>query len=254
LLTATVRRWSAWAPGLETRESWRAWAGDPAPIRSEGSPEVRFLPPLLRRRCTPLTKIVLAAAFGCCSGEERREVRTVFASRHGSINESIDLIDAVVRGATTSPTKFSHTVHNAQAGLFSIAAGNRRASSSLAAQEDTFACGWVEALTHLEREPERPVLLVMGDVPLAPTFAPLLDEPAASYALALLLSRGGEGAPLRFAPGSERDEARSLRWPEALEFLRWVLSDEESLTLGAARRRWRWERGDAKKREKGELD
>ncbi len=243
MLTATVRRWSAWAPGLETRESWRIWAGGPAPIAAEGIPEVRFLPPLLRRRCTPLTKIVLAAAFDCCTDDERSDVRTVFASRHGSINESIELIDAVVRGGTISPTKFSHTVHNAQAGLFSIAAGNRRPSSSLAAQEDTFACGWVEALTHLQREPQRPVLLVMGDVPLAPTFAPLVDEPVASYALALLLAGGGEGTPLCFAPGNESDEARPLRWPEALEFLRWLLSDEKSLTLGAARRRWRWERG-----------
>ncbi len=114
---------------------------------------------MLRRRCTPLTRLVLTAAFGALAEEERPDVRTVFASRHGSINESIELIHSVVRGERISPTKFSHTVHNAQAGLFCIAAGNRQASSSLAARADTFACGWLEALTHLEREPERPVLL-----------------------------------------------------------------------------------------------
>ena len=52
-------------------------------------------------------------------------MRTVFASRHGSINESIELIECVARGQPLSPAKFSHTVHNAQAGLFSIAARNR---------------------------------------------------------------------------------------------------------------------------------
>ena len=33
-------------------------------------------------------------------------------------------------------------------------------------------CGWLEALTLLARKPERTVLLVMGDVPLAAPFAP----------------------------------------------------------------------------------
>ena len=123
----------------------------------------------------------------------------MFASRHGSINESIELIECVARGLPLSPAKFSHTVHNAQAGLFSIAAGNRRASSSLAAQEDTLGHGWLEALAHLEREPERPLLLVVGDVPLAPTFAPLVKEPVCSYGAAFLLGarRRGHAGLLR---------------------------------------------------------
>src|SRR4030095_11672264 len=119
----------------------------------------------------------LAAAYGALAEEERSDVRTVFASRHGSINESIEMIHGVVRGERLSPTKFSHTVHNAQAAMFCIAAGNREASSSLATFAATFACGWLEALTHLEREPGRPVLLVASDVPLDPTFAALITEP-----------------------------------------------------------------------------
>ena len=127
---------AAWAPGLETPRRLAApGRRRPAPLGAEGVPDARFLPAMLRRRCTPLTRIMLRAAFDACpEAELRAEVRTVFASRHGSINESIELIECVARGLPLSPAKFSHTVHNAQAGLFSIAAGNRRASSSLAAQ------------------------------------------------------------------------------------------------------------------------
>lgn len=241
-MKARVRCWSAWAPGLEDDDAWRAWCANPAPIKSEGVPEARFLPAMLRRRCTPLSRIVLTAAFGCCRAEELPAVRTLFASRHGSINESIDMLERLARREKLSPAKFSHTVHNAQAGLFSIAAENRRASSSLSAMEDTFGCAWLEALTHLDREPERPVLLVMGDVPLADTFAHLIDEPGGAYALGLLLARDGEGETVEFATGAQARPRPAPPWPEALEFLRFWLSAAPSLTLGSGRRSWHWHR------------
>ena len=126
--------------------------------------------------------------------------------------------------------------------MFSIAADNREASSSIAAQEDTLGCGWLEALTLLARVPERPVLLVVGDVPLAATFAALVDEPEASYALALLLDRDETGRGVQVKLGSGAPESRRPRWPDALEFLRWLLSDQPRLVLSCGRRRWVWER------------
>jgi hypothetical protein len=200
---------------------------------------------MLRRRCTPLTRIMLRAAYDACPEALRGEVRTVFASRHGSINESIELIECVARGLPLSPAKFSHTVHNAQAALFSIAAGNRRASSSLAAQEDTLGHGWLEALAHLEREPGRPVLLVVGDVPLAPTFAPLVKEPVCSYGIAWLLAGEGEGEALHFALGGRAGAAPPLLWPQAAELLRWSLSGEAAREHSGARLRVCFSRGPA---------
>ena len=195
---------------------------------------------MLRRRCTPLTRIVLTAAFDCLEESERGEVRTVFASRHGSVNESIGLLEKIVAGERISPARFSHSVHNAQAGLFCIAAGNRQASSSLAGREESFAMGWLEALAHLEREPERPVLYVMGDVELAPVFAEMVDEPPVSYAVAVLLGREGDGPEIDFARGADAPAA-PRPWPHAAEFLRWLATDEkEPLALG----RCRWERRD----------
>jgi hypothetical protein len=94
----------------------------------------------------------------------------------------------------------------------------------------------------LEREPTRPVLLVVGDVPLAPTFAPLVDEPAGAYALALFLVGEGEGSKLAFDLRAETAARQPARWPDAIEFLRWYLSGESRLILGSARRPWAWER------------
>jgi hypothetical protein len=235
---ARILRWSAWAPGLETQPDWDVWASAPQPLAAEGHPDAHFLPPMLRRRCSPLTRILLTAAFDCLHESERGDVRTVFASRHGSVNESLGLLERIVRKQRLSPAKFSHTVHNAQAGLFCIAAGNRHASSSLAAREDTFACGYLEALTHLEREPTRPVLYVMGDERLVSTFAHLVDEPPGSYGVALLLGSAGQGPGLAFDLAEAQARAE-LKWPDAAEFVRWLLSDEPVLQLG----RFRWTRG-----------
>ena len=238
---ARVLRWSAWSAGREHREDWERWARAPEPLAGGGHPDAAFLPAMLRRRCTPLTRTVLTAAFDCLAPDERDAVRSVFASRHGGLNESIELLENVARGERISPAKFSHGVHNAQAALFALATGNRFASSSLAAGPDSFACGWIEALAHLEREPARRVLCVMADVVVSPVFADLVSEPSGSYAVALLLGRGGERsdpAPeiafevRRGAPVAPR------AWPDALEFLRWLLGEEAALELG----RFRWSR------------
>jgi hypothetical protein len=238
---AVLTSWAAWSPGREDADAWRAWAAAPEALEREGRPEVAFLPAMLRRRCSTLTRIMLATAFDCCNGEGG-EVRSVFASRHGNINESIDLLERVARGQPLSPARFSHTVHNAQAGLYSIAAANRQPSSSIAAQEDTFACGFVEALTHLQREPERPVLLVVADVPLDETFAKLVHEPVAAYGLGLLLRAEGEGRRLSFDSSAATAPTPARDWPDALEFLRWWVGSEPCLELGSGRVRWSWER------------
>ncbi len=250
MIAAGVRGWSAWSPGLDDANAWRGWCANPCELASEGRPEARFLPALLRRRCGSLARIMLTTAFDCCEADEIAEVNTVFASRHGNINESIDLLDRLALGKPLSPTKFSHTVHNAQAGLFSIATGNRLASSSVAAQDDSFACGYLEALTLLERHPERSVLLVVGDVPLAPAFARLVDEPLGSYGLALLLAAPDRNAPDSLAFGmtpsptsaSTTELPTEPIWPDAIEFLRWYLSGAAALVLGRGRRHWHWQR------------
>jgi hypothetical protein len=116
------------------------------------------------------------------------------------------------------------------------------ASSSIAAMEDTFPSGFLEALTHLERDPANLVLLVMGDVPLAATFAPLIDEPPASFGVALLLAARGAGDRVSLQLAPLTGERARTAWPPALEFLRWLLAGEQRVALDTPSRRWIFER------------
>lgn len=242
-----VRRWQAWAPAasgeaLATPEDWRAWSRSPVALPHEGQPDVPFLPAPMKRRATRLTRMMLRVAFDCSEGEDRSALRTVFASRHGAIHVAVRILASIARGETVSPLQFSHSVHNAQAGLFSIATGNRQASSSIAAREDSFGHGFLEALLHMERAPETPVLLVMADEPVPDNLAHLVEEPATAYALALLLARDGEGTPLDFRMEPTHAPRKERPWPDALEFVRFLVSNEEALALESGRRRWLWQR------------
>ncbi len=238
VMRPVVERTAAWAPGIETDEQLLSWFHAPQPLAETGHPDAKFLPAMLRRRCTPLTKIMLTAAYGCCDANELSQVRTVFASRHGSINESIGLLEAIAESGRVSAATFSHSVHNAQAGLFSIAAGNRQASSSLAGQEDSFAAGFLEAMTHLHRAPAQKVLLVIGDVPLAETFAALIDEPPASYGVGLMLASEATGPRVSIAVEAGPACPPPSPWPAAFEFLRWLNGDDPQMRIHTPRRTW----------------
>jgi len=237
----SVKSWAAWSPGLETPSDWERWASNPCALAGEGNPDVGFIPPMLRRRCSPLTKVMLVSAMAACPEELQSKVPSVFASRHGAIHLAVKIIDTIYAGQTVSPMQFSHSVHNASAAQFSLATGNRSASSSIAAGTNTFVSGLVEAALFLHRYPDSPVLLVIGDEPVPPLFREIVDEVDAVYSLALLLERegdasfacelGGEGKPL------------ANKWPQAAEFLRWWLSGEKELCLGENERSARITRG-----------
>lgn len=242
MIDAHITSWSAWAPGLESHDAWRRWAADPVVPGADAAPAAEFLPALLRRRCTPLTRMMLTAAFDCLGDLDAEVVRPVFSSRHGSINESISMLEKVAVEQRLSPAMFAHTVHNAQAALFSIAAGNRQSSSALCAESESFEAGYLEALVQLARQPAQPVLLVVGDVPLAPGFASLIDEPPSAFALALLFENTERGTRIGFEmPQTDRGAVGcEYPWPTALEFLRWMLSPQTQLDLVGARHGWRW--------------
>ena len=236
-----IHGWGAWSPGLESANDWLRWARSPNTLQTEGAPDLSFLPALLRRRCSRLTKMMLRAGFDATPEALRARVRTVYASRHGAIHLAVRIINSIHRGDAVSPMQFTHSVHNASAGTYSIATGNRAASASLAGGVETFASAFLEAALFLQRDPA-PVLLVIGDEPVPELFQPLVDEPSASYALALLLGLDGpESVEFSLQPRDGKSTP-PRKWPDALEFLRWWLCSEKTLELSYPRRRWTWHR------------
>lgn len=249
MTSVSIARWEAWSPGLTDTAAWTAWAREPRALGRDGQPDLRFMPPLQRRRCDQLSRMMLDVAHRASSDAAAAALPCVFASRHGSICTTAELLEQLAVDAQISPASFSHSVHNTQVGLFSIFASNRRPSMSVAAAHDTFAHGFLEAVSLIHRERGRPVLFVMGDEPLPAPLDALSDAPRCAYALALRLEPG-DGLRLSLARAERPDDPRA--WPDALEFLRWWLSSAPELSLAHTPRRWTWTRR-AEQERHGEL-
>ena len=242
MIPVHLRKWAAWAPGIEDVQAWHAWCAEPRELAAEGRPGGELPagaaaaplqladPHHADRRLRVLRGGRARAAWAACSPRVTATStnRSSCWSAWRSSNRSRPRASAI---RCTTPRRASSRSRP----------GIGCASSSIAAETDTFGCGYLEALTFLERAPESPVLLVMADVPLAARL-----RGARRRACGVL--RAGVAPRERRArkhdSTSESRPARTrparARWPDALEFLRWLESPEPRLALGTGPRRFVW--------------
>lgn len=247
-----IKNWSAWAQGLENQKDWLSLNWDTFDfdrlIQQEGSrekgPKTSFIPMMQRRRCTPLNKMSLQVSQECCSKKELEEVIFVFASFHGELHLSFDLLDQFFQGEEMSANRFIHSTHTTTAGHFSIANKNQMPSIAISGGVNAFCYGFLEAMGFLKRFPQKKLLLVVADEPTPSFFNDFQYPPPFSYSLGLLLSSEGEGQEVQFnfEPGAT-SPGKEKRIPQAFSFLRWFLSTEETpLILQADDQQWKWEK------------
>lgn len=233
--TFSVLRWSAWAPGLDSAALWRRWAEGERPPAGDAKAAVDFLPAMLRRRLSSLSRAALWSAYQCAAGEH--QWRTVFASPHGEIHRTVELLGSLAQGEPLSPNGFSLSVHNTASGLYAIASGNRAPSSAVAAGRDTLPMALLDAAGWLVRGEER-VLVVFGDEPLPGFYQPWQMPAIQPFALALLLGQPGTG---EFELTLERQAVGEGGNPDAA--LLPLLTGVATSALQAGERcQWRWAR------------
>jgi hypothetical protein len=150
-----------------------------------GAPEIGFVDPMLRRRLGPLGRGMLHGAGRVAEG--LGPLASVFASRHGDVTRTTPILEDLARGLPPSPTLFSMNVHNAVAGVWSIARQDPSPSVSLAAGPETFGWGLLEAFSLHAASPANPTLFVYGEDPLPPPFSGFADLEVPLHAVALLI-------------------------------------------------------------------
>lgn len=112
-------------------------------LRRGDEPDVSFVPPLVRRRLSPLQKAFfhLARFDGAPP-----PANIVFASRFGEDSLTRKLVEEFNASGTVSPKDFSASVYNAAPGAWSVFARNPAAYTAIAAGADTVRCANIEAL------------------------------------------------------------------------------------------------------------
>jgi len=129
----------------------------------------------VRRRLSTLSRAALKVAHDCV-GDDAAAVRTVFASRHGELRRTTDILRTISAGEPVSPTAFSLSVLNAMTGVFGIARGDRSPASAISAGAETLGYALLEAHAQYASDPATPVLVVYADEPADPAYGTIEDE------------------------------------------------------------------------------
>jgi hypothetical protein len=236
----SVAAHAAWSPGATSAQAWQAWAAAPFSLSDGEEPGARQVPAMLRRRAGFLGKMALEAAYQCLG--ERRDVPCVFVSRHGEVARAVELLGELAQRLPLSPTGFGLAVHNASAGLFSIARADRANHIALAAGDSSTEHAVIEACGLLA-DGAPMVLLVVYDCPLPPVFAAFADGEEQPHAWAWLMTPAeGEAIRLEWQPAQAEAPAAQDGLSPGLEVLRFFLNGQDALVRVAGPRRWRWSR------------
>ena len=169
MLEAFVSGIGVFGPGLPNWSEGRAVLAGHADFHSH-EPEIP-VPEIVdrkeRRRCSPTVRLALAVATEAVDAAklDPSGLSTVFANSAGDSKVVHNLLLALAKpNKPVSPTNFHNSVHNAPAGYWSIAVGARQPSTSIAANEFTFASALVKSVAQISST-RNPVMLVCYEHP-----------------------------------------------------------------------------------------
>jgi len=225
-----IQKWSVWPP-VQLDEDNKV---------SMQSELLSSIPKMLRRRLTPLAKIVFCAASPCI--DENKNIPAVFSSTHGELAKSFAMMEMIEAGEEISPTTFSLSVHNSIAGLFSMVYKNKLQATVVAPGEEGIAAAFIEALGLLQEGAEQ-ALIIFYDEPLVSFYPsePFQLSSEQSCAVAIKISKSADGLPIRFSQltGQGYEGEQALQVPRLIKFL---TDSDEKLLIHTARHNWCWER------------
>lgn len=166
-----ILNWWALADGRETADSWRQWARQPhGEITTQTLPPCPHIPMMSLRRMSAGTR--LAVECGLTLLEQQAVDMAIFTSRHGELERTHKILQHLNQQQPLSPTDFAMSVHNTAAGWLTIIAKNTLPTTSLAAGEDSFQQGILEAQGILASGAAERVLLVDFDGALPEDYQP----------------------------------------------------------------------------------
>lgn len=244
-LNFKVESWSAWASSIGQKHQWIEWANhNPLGVENCEPFDVSRIPAMKRRRMSSLSKMATSIALECLDGFVEKPV-CVFASKNGELTRTMKIIHAMINQEDISPTDFSLSVHNTASGLLSIQTGNKEPFTSVAAGDESFVYGMLEACLLMSRFPTKPVLLVYLDEPLPNPIADGLEGPFESISIALLLTHGDSSdstdAAITFNYDEQAGEVSS-RGDIAKSFMRFFLGNLRQMEANVGKTYWRWSR------------
>lgn len=192
-----------------------------------------FIDPMLRRRLSPLARATLHIANACAG--EFETVQVVYASRHGELKRTIELLNHLCIGEDLSPTTFGLSVLNSVPGIFSIARQDAAPATAISAAEETFGFGLIDATTRAIASGSQ-VLYLYADTPPPLPIPRQFGDPSDFLVSGMLID---PIAPFRLNVSTLTTSSVVTNEPQAVSFLR-ALANTTETTWSSGVRSWLW--------------
>jgi len=244
MLKFSIAQWRGWAAHLPDTQAWQRWAHAPFCPLDAVTPACRldFLPPMQRRRLSPLARQVLTCAWDVAM-QGRANMPLVFASRHGETTNSFRLLQTLAANAPLSPTAFCLSVHNAVAAQWSIVRHETAESVALSAEDDGLEHAFMEAALLLAAgHPE--VLVVVAEERPPAAYAPWINDVPHDYVAAFRLCTGDDWQLAWHDGAAQANDTHTQQpgWPNPLNLLRHLLLGTRCWRHDNGARCWQWTR------------
>lgn len=225
-------------PGFIGVDAVREALADPAAVAAEGELPACPAPVMLRRRLTPLGKLVASALAAV---HLRDEEPFVVASSWGDSGKSCQLVSDMTATGDVSPAGFTSSVHNAASGAAGIWLKNHAPAPAVSAGNFTTEAGLTESFLQLQKSES--VVLVRVEAPLPNVWDHPAHEriaPAVPYVWALRLTRQPSEAGFSLTPTATVGAVAATEpLPADLTFL---LSDTPQWLHAEGERGWLWQK------------
>ncbi len=225
-------------PGFIGVDAVREALADPAAVAAEGELPACPAPVMLRRRLTPLGKLVASALAAV---HLRDEEPFVVASSWGDSGKSCQLVSEMTATGDVSPAGFTSSVHNAASGAAGIWLKNHAPAPAVSAGNFTTEAGLTESFLQLQTSES--VVLVRVEAPLPNVWDHPAHEriaPVVPYVWALRLTQQPSEAGFSLTPTATVGAVAATEpLPADLTFL---LSDTPQWLHAEGERGWLWQK------------
>ncbi|WP_342596474.1 beta-ketoacyl synthase chain length factor [Salinicola lusitanus] len=219
-------------------QDWRAWtphreAAGESRLDTQDKPAGKAVPAMLRRRLNLIGRAV-CDMLATLDPETNRIV--LHASRHGDGERTLEMLYGLNEGEPLSPARFGLSVHNATAGVYSIASGNRCSQQAIAASGSEWAALIAETHGYLA-DGQSSLLLVFSDQPVPQRFAAYAPA-SLSAAVALRVGSQPTGDAQRLVETMNPTGDSTL---QPLDIIDWLMGSRQRIACAISRRGWQLE-------------
>ena len=208
----TIKDWRSWGITLSAHS-----ASEPTENESTCQPKTHNaestlsstkvnsneIPPMLRRRLSPMGRIAAQCLFPLFDSLEseqatrkteqtKNQTPIVFASRHGEVARTQKMLSDLATNELLSPTAFSLSVHNAIGGIISIQQKITANITAIAADGSELMATLIEAAGLIlsdNANSNDQVLCIICDDPLPAAYQAYCPTPQQAFALAFIIQK-----------------------------------------------------------------